>query len=145
MKRNIEAIEYDADIPDTDNNPAIGILSNDVFIKVKDYNSIKELLKFDIVSDFLEDEKEKVKRTYNWLRNKFGKDTAYSSSMAATDKYLLLSTDEAIELVNDAAFNYKEPTIDELKEQLMFLKSIYRPGFKEAAERLEKRINAQKK
>lgn len=145
MKRDIEAMEYDVDIPDTNNNPAIGILSNDVFIKVKDYHSVEELLKFDIVSDFLEDEKKKVKRNYNWLRNKFGKDTAYNGSMAATDKYLVLSVDEAVELVNDAVLNYKEPTIDELKEQLIFLKSVHRPGFKDAAERLEKRINAQTK
>ena len=138
MKSEIECL-YD-DIPDTDNNPAIGLLGSNVFIKVKDYNSNDELEQLDEIADYKENEKEKVERNYKYLRYNFGEETAYSGSMAAANKWLTLSVDEVMSIVNDTALNYKEPTVEELKEKLKFFESTHRPGFDEIAKSIRERI-----
>lgn len=95
----------------------------------------------DNIEDCREKEIIQIKENYYQLKQIFGEDTAYSMMITSTNKWSTVNASE----VKDILEKLKAFSLEEANKLLNFFKNTYRPGFKEAAERLEKRINAQKK
>lgn len=101
-------------VPNTDNNPAIGVIDKNIFIKVKDYYSIDKALSLKQISDYKEQEIQILENNFNLIKSVFNKDIAFKSCMLKANDYLVLSSTEVIELINEL-YNKK---LDENKKQL---------------------------
>lgn len=88
------------DYPKTDVNPAIGVINDNVFIKVKDYNSLDELLSLEKVADCREDEISTLINSFNSFEKNIGKDLAYKMSLQYVNDFIIVSRDEAIEILD---------------------------------------------
>lgn len=111
LKNIITYIYRSDDFPKTDMNPAIGVINDNIFIKVKDYNSLEELLSLDKVADCIEDEISTLVKSFNLFENTFGKDIAYKMSLQYVNDFIIVSHSEAIETL-DKCYHRK---IDENK------------------------------
>jgi len=99
--KNIITYTYRSDdFPKTDMNPAIGVINDNIFIKVKDYNSLEELLSLDKVVDYREDEIYTLVKTFEMLEKTLGKDLAYKMSLQYVDDFFIISHSEAIEILD---------------------------------------------
>ena len=101
-------------VPNTDNNPAIGVIDKNIFIKVKDYYSIDKALSLKQISDYKEQEIQILENNFNLIKSAVNKDIAFKSCMSKANDYLVLSSTEVIELINEL-YNKK---LDENKKQL---------------------------
>lgn len=111
LKNIITYIYRSDDFPKTDMNPAIGVINDNIFIKVKDYNSLEELLSLDKVADCREDEISTLVKSFNLFEKTFGKDIAYKMSLQYVNDFIIVSHSEAIETL-DKCYHRK---IDENK------------------------------
>lgn len=100
--------------PNTDNNPAIGVLNKNIFIKVKDYTSISEALSLTQISDYKKQEIQSLENNFNFIKNAADKDTAFKVCISKANEYLVLSYNEAVALIKEL-YNKK---LDESKKQL---------------------------
>lgn len=100
LKNIITYVYRSDDFSKTDMNPAIGVINNNIFIKVKDYNSLEELLSLDKVVDYREDETYTLIKTFEMLEKTNGKDVAYKISLQYVNNYFIVSRSEAIEILD---------------------------------------------
>lgn len=100
LKHIITATYGSYDYPKTDVNPAIGVINDNVFIKVKDYNSLDELLSLDKVADCKEDEISTLVKTFEMFEKTVGKDFAYKASLRYVNDFIVISHSEAIEILD---------------------------------------------
>ncbi|MBQ2396747.1 MAG: hypothetical protein II304_06945 [Bacteroidales bacterium] len=100
LKSIITNIYGSNDYPKTDVNPAIGVINDNVFIKVKDYNSLDELLSLDKVADCREDEISTLVRSFNLFEKTLGKNLTYKMSLQYVNDFFTVSYSEAIEILD---------------------------------------------
>lgn len=100
LKNIITYIYRSDDFPKTDMNPAIGVINDNIFIKVKDYNSLKELLSLDKVADCREDEISTLVKSFNLFEKTVGKDIAYKISLQYVNDFIIVSHSEAVEILD---------------------------------------------
>lgn len=98
--KKLKHIISNNDYPKTDVNPAIGVINDKVFIKVKDYNSLDELLSLDKVADCREDEISTLIKSFNLFEKTIGKDLAYKASLQYVNDFIIVSRNEAIEILD---------------------------------------------
>lgn len=129
-------------LPTTDSNPAVGAFKN-IFIHINDYYDINNLLEYNEIVEFKDEEKSRIEYEFEYNKNKFNKDFAYEIGIKQSDGWLTLNKDEAIEILN-ICYN-KKFDLKEALEMLHFLEDVHRPCFKEMTEELRKKIYAQTK
>lgn len=100
LKNIITYIYRSDDFPKTDMNPAIGVINDNIFIKVKDYNSLEELLSLDKVADCREDEISTLVKSFNLFEKTVGKDIAYKMSLQYVNDFIIVSHSEAIKILD---------------------------------------------
>ena len=100
LKNIITYIYRSDDFPKTDMNPAIGVINDNIFIKVKDYNSLEELLSLDKVADCREDEISTLVKSFNLFEKTVGRDIAYKMSLQYINDFIIVSHSEAIEILD---------------------------------------------
>lgn len=88
-------------LPKTSNNPSIGVLNSDIFIKVKDYYSIEDLNELSQIMKYHQQEIENVKKGYRYAKKYFGDKTAYDATIASLENYLTLSKDDIVDILED--------------------------------------------
>lgn len=110
------ADEYEnPEMPETDNNPSIGVINPDIFIKVKDYNSLQEMKELKQFQDYRQIEIEALKRGFLWAKDRFGEDTAYNCTLAQKDMYLTLDEDDILDALEDVRDKKSESDLKILK------------------------------
>lgn len=100
LKHKITTFYRSDDYPRTDDNPAIGVINDNVFIKVRDYNSLDELLSLDKVADCKEEETYILIKTFRFFERFCEKDVAYDKSLQCVKDFLVISLSEAIDILD---------------------------------------------
>lgn len=101
LKEELEEMYLNPQLPKTDNNPSIGVLNPNIFIKVKNYYSIEDMNGLPQIAMYHQQEIENVKKGYKYAKKYFGDKTAYDATVTSSENYLTLNKDDIIDIIED--------------------------------------------
>ena len=114
FKRYIRQNRLHIEYPMTDKNPAICVFNKDIFTKIGEY-SIEDIKYSDDLNKFKKAEENFIRNFFDYLKDKDDRETSYNMILddIKKQKFLLLSNDEALSILNDC---YSEWTPQKIKE-----------------------------